>query len=313
METLRSHGLSVKALEVFEVVARHRSITQAATELRVTQVAVTRMIARLEASLGSRLFIRSRLGLDLTEEGRILERGVAEGFGLVTRVVSEIKRRQLQRRIVTLSLSGAFIAHWLLPRYQDFQREHPTISLRFDVVSGVLGGNYENVDLALRLDVPPRKSEQSWEFAPEIIAPVCSREYLERNGPINTSTTMVKHTLIEHVPTTLNWMQFGDQTGLRDLAAAPALQFADYALVIQAAMLGRGVALGWVPGLAHTFLMEQLVLASEHIIFTAKVFSLVNPQRRTNVDVRKVKDWFIAQMAKDIARLAERYPTLVRT
>ena len=312
METLRSYGLSVKAIEVFEVVARHRSITQAATELSVTQVAVTRMIARLETSLGSRLFIRSRLGLELTEEGRILERGVAEGFGLLTRVVSEIKRRQLQRRLVTLSLSGAFIAHWFLPRYQDFQRALPTINLRFDVVSGVLGGNYDNVDLALRLDVPPRKSEQSWEFAPEIIAPVCSREYLERNGPINTGTGLAKHTLIEHAPTTLNWMQFGAQIGLGDLAAASSLQFADYALVIQAAMLGRGVALGWIHGLSRTFLTGQLVLASDDIIFTSKAFSLVSPQRRANADIKKVKDWFVAQMAEDIAELALQHPALVR-
>jgi len=62
---------STAALLAFEAAARHESFTRAAEELALTQSAICRQIAGLEAFLGIELFRRSRRGVKLTEAGLV--------------------------------------------------------------------------------------------------------------------------------------------------------------------------------------------------------------------------------------------------
>jgi len=57
-------------VEGFVEVARLGSLSRAASELHVTQPALTARLQGLEDELGSRLFVRSRRGLELTASGR---------------------------------------------------------------------------------------------------------------------------------------------------------------------------------------------------------------------------------------------------
>src|SRR5260221_402117 len=54
---------SLNGLRAFEAAARHLSFTQAASELNVTQTAISHQIRRLEEELGLRLFIRKNRAL----------------------------------------------------------------------------------------------------------------------------------------------------------------------------------------------------------------------------------------------------------
>jgi DNA-binding transcriptional LysR family regulator len=65
-------SMQIELLSVFQAVARHGSITSAATALGYTQSAVSRQIAVLEAELATQLFDRQPRGVALTEEGRTL-------------------------------------------------------------------------------------------------------------------------------------------------------------------------------------------------------------------------------------------------
>src|SRR5512133_3895198 len=59
-------------LRAFAAVARTGSFSRAADELYVSQPAVSKHVASLEAELGTRLFDRSRAGVTLTPDGRSL-------------------------------------------------------------------------------------------------------------------------------------------------------------------------------------------------------------------------------------------------
>src|SRR5437879_2715143 len=59
---------SLNGLRAFEAAARHLSFTQAASELNVTQTAISHQIKRLEEELGVRLFIRQNRSLALTQQ-----------------------------------------------------------------------------------------------------------------------------------------------------------------------------------------------------------------------------------------------------
>src|ERR671931_1632233 len=57
-------------VEGFVEVARQGNLSRAAEALFVTQPALTARLQALEAELGTRLFLRSRRGMELTDAGR---------------------------------------------------------------------------------------------------------------------------------------------------------------------------------------------------------------------------------------------------
>ena len=140
MSSLRKLLPSANALFVFEAAARENSFSKAATELNVTQPAVSRMLGRLERHLGTRLFERTAVGVDLTEDGQLLHRSIAEGFRGVEAALDEIRRRKTGCETVTLSLSSGFATHWLMPRIGALQELCPSIDLRFQLVRPSLTG-----------------------------------------------------------------------------------------------------------------------------------------------------------------------------
>ena len=56
----------LNAARAFEAVARNGSVTRAASELSVTQGAVSRHVSALEHWLGTKLFVRTQRGVKLT-------------------------------------------------------------------------------------------------------------------------------------------------------------------------------------------------------------------------------------------------------
>src|ERR1700732_5488303 len=71
---------SLNGLRALEAAARHLSFTVAASELNVTQTAISHQIRRLEEELGLRLFVRQNRALELTPEARDYLPGVRAAF-----------------------------------------------------------------------------------------------------------------------------------------------------------------------------------------------------------------------------------------
>ena len=63
---------SLNGLRAFEAASRHMSFTLAASELNVTQTAISHQVKQLEDLLGASLFRRLPRGLVLTDEGLAL-------------------------------------------------------------------------------------------------------------------------------------------------------------------------------------------------------------------------------------------------
>ena len=81
---------SFRQLLVFEAVARTENVSRAATEVHVSQPAVTQAIARLEREIGAALFRRRNTGCYLTEGGEILQRRTARLFAQLDQALSEL-------------------------------------------------------------------------------------------------------------------------------------------------------------------------------------------------------------------------------
>ena len=77
-------------LKAFVAITKQGTVHAAAAELRLTQTAVTQRIRALERELGTTLFLRSRKGMRLTQEGESLLRYCRGAADLEGQVLSQI-------------------------------------------------------------------------------------------------------------------------------------------------------------------------------------------------------------------------------
>ncbi|MDF2389343.1 LysR family transcriptional regulator [Nostoc ellipsosporum NOK] len=298
--SLRKLLPSPNAIFMFEAAARHLNFTSAAREFNVTQSAISRMIARLESHLEVKLFVRAPTGIELTDDGRLLYGAVGSGFQQIEIALDDIRARQGEAGTVTLSLSSAFAMHWFMPRFDRFQASFPGIDLRFQLVRGEPTGPIEDVDLAIRYNQPPSAEQQSWELMEEVVLPVCSPGYLDEHGSLDDCGDLSRHTLA-HLSGALRipWQRYLSQFDYPQPTGSRSLTFSDYTLVIQAAIKGRGMALGWWHVVAHELTQKGLVKGARHELRTGDHYYLVATARRP---LRKpailVRDWLLNEMAE---------------
>src|SRR5688572_21301012 len=77
-------------LKAFLAITRQGTVHGAAKELRLTQTGVTQRIRGLERSLGTTLFLRSRKGMKLTQEGEAVLRYCRASEDLEGEVLSRL-------------------------------------------------------------------------------------------------------------------------------------------------------------------------------------------------------------------------------
>ncbi len=134
-------------LKAFVAVVRHGSVHRAATELHLTQTGVTQRIRSIEKDLGATLFLRSRKGMQLTQEGEALLRYCRGAEDLEGQALSQIIGAAKDRPIyVTVtgptSMMTARISHQCAHLYRDWPQLYLnlTISDSVDRLSCVRSG-----------------------------------------------------------------------------------------------------------------------------------------------------------------------------
>jgi DNA-binding transcriptional LysR family regulator len=153
-----SMNISLRQLRAFLAVARQRHFRRAADHLHLSQPAVSRHIADLEAELGVRLFDRNTREVVPTEAGRYLESAIErvldELEGVLGHVHSEGERRRGKVRIASVpTLSASLMPSCIA----DCAREYPELTIQLHdqaqtlVLDSVRGGE---VDFGIAIDPP---------------------------------------------------------------------------------------------------------------------------------------------------------------
>lgn len=247
MRKLEQQVGSAHNLVAFEAAARHLSFSRAAEELSVTQPAVSQSVRRLEEVLGARLFLRLHRSLALTDAGRRLAEELGDAFDRIQSVARQIGREAAQGH-VTMLVSTAFATWWLVPRLSAFHRLHPDIDLRLETVDRDIDIARQATTLAVRRGDGAWPSYAAALIAPERLTAVASPDLLQRYGMPETPADLAalpKIHLDEPHRFRPGWPDFLAAAGLSWTDRGDGLRLNDYALVMQAAQAGEGVALGW--------------------------------------------------------------------
>lgn len=308
MSDLRRMLSSSNALFVFEAAASSGSFTGAAEALNVTQPAVSRMLGQLEAYLGVRLFQRGRRGAVLTEEGEVLFRRVKDGFGMIETGLKEVERLKAKKDTVTISVSSAFTTHWMIPRMRRFQNEFPDIELRFQMTSGSLRGPVEHADFGMRYVEPTAAISPDELVSHEVMLPVCSPSYMLPTEPDAYDDV---DTIIQLTDNPSNWLELHPDVLRRGRGQIRRLTFSDYAVVMQAAMAGQGIAYGWLSVVSSALRTGALLPASSTLTRGERLCVLASAHdQKLSDSAVAIRDWIILEQRRDIIALDRKYPEL---
>ena len=123
-------NLPYSALRAFEAVVRHCGFSAAASELGVSQSAVSQHVKTLEEWLGQDLLVRGARQSRPTREGEQLAQAISEGLGRISDVCGQLRDRQRSDRTIMVSCLPGFAFNWLFPRLLRFDLAHPVLFLR---------------------------------------------------------------------------------------------------------------------------------------------------------------------------------------
>src|SRR5258708_3344592 len=186
---------SLNGLRAFEAAARHLSFTQAASELNVTQTAISHQIRRLEEELGTRLFIRQNRALELTPEARDYLPGVRAAFNDLRLATDRLLRKE-DGHVLTVSTLASLAAKWLPPRLSAFHEAHPGIDARITTSTTLVDFQRDNVDAAIRYGRGQWAGLRAdWLMASEVF-PVCSPALLKGPKPLKCPEDLRDHVLL---------------------------------------------------------------------------------------------------------------------
>src|SRR5215218_825242 len=151
--------MTLQQLEYFLAAAEHRSFSAAAQALHMAQPSLSDQIRRLEAELGSPLFLRARRGLTLTEAGRLLL-PQAEGTLAAARAAADSVRevRELTAGTATFGTFGNAPYYLLSDLVEDFRTRYPNVRVRLigqnssEVAEAVRDGRLEGGLIVLPID-----------------------------------------------------------------------------------------------------------------------------------------------------------------
>ncbi|NDK36663.1 LysR family transcriptional regulator [Rhodovulum sulfidophilum] len=244
---MQTDDLPLHRLRPFEAAARLESFTRAAEELGLTQTAVSRQIGQLEAELGLRLFERRNRAVFLTEEGRRLAQVVGDALAAIRAEIAAIRgSRDPDAIVLRCQLCEAF--YWLMPRLSRFHARHPEIQLQLVSALAPLTEATSPFDVALQTTGRASGSARLLFTAADAIFPVCAPSLL---GDLRTPfapEALLERPLLSHRVTPQDWFDWPDwfaAAGLAGRVKPRIVCFDSYPLVLQAAVAGQGIALGW--------------------------------------------------------------------
>ena len=245
---------STHHLVVFELAARHRSFTAAARELNVTQQAVSRSVRTLEDTLGTSLFLRKHRRLEFTSAGLILHRGVSRGLASILEATRQVHRTT--RCKVTICTTTPIASYWLVPQLPSFHAAHPEIELTFGIDEMDLVLTEPGTSLGIRWGNGSWSEYESCRIADEEIFPVASPDFARALTREDANRRLPDQTLIHIDETTLHattWRRWFEELEIPYLDDGGGLRLNNDTAVLQAAIAGLGIALGW------TLIVKRLI------------------------------------------------------
>jgi len=180
-------------MEVFAKVVDAGSLSAAARALGLTPSAVSRIIARTEQRLGTRLLLRTTRAINLTAEGDAYLRGARRILADLVEVEEAITDQGVPRGRLRVSAALGHGRQTVVPLVAAFSALYPHVLVDLtlsDEITDILGGQ---ADVALRFGHLPDSALTARFVGDTGEVIVASPEYLERCGTPEQPEDLARH------------------------------------------------------------------------------------------------------------------------
>jgi LysR family glycine cleavage system transcriptional activator len=284
-------------LRNFEAAARCGSFTQAAAELNVTPVAVSRQVIVLENYFSKSLFVRHANIIELTADGVALLPSVSAALDMLNDGARLLSAKG--DTAVNLCTYSGFIMQWLIPRMGHFRSEHPEINLNLITASKPDEFEAARADITIKYGHEQPHGECRKAILPDIIVPVCSPSLTRGPHALPPVENLAQHTLLRSRYRRLDWPSWLEIMNARGLHAHQELTFKESGLANQAATQGLGVAMAQRLLVENELASGKLVMPfSTALRRSADIWISRSRERCADDHVTLVYDW-IEREARD--------------
>ncbi len=283
---------SLLGLQAFEATSRLGTVSQAATELNLTQSAVSRQLIALEERLGVSLFRRSRKRLSLSEAGAAYLHDVRDALARIGAATDSLIATRGRAGTLKLATLPTFGARWLMPRLGRFRGQFPGITLELLTRLAPFDFSMEEIDGAVHFGGP------DW---PGCVAELLMKEKMlavaipPLAARCPSASEVVKAPLLQITSRAFAWQEWLQTNGLKDARHEPSLRVETFAMGIEAVLAGVGI------GILPSFLVENELRSGALVpigvpLESRSAYYFVYPQQRQDYyPLRQFAQWLVSE------------------
>ena len=229
---------------VFYETARFNSFSTAAQHLYISQSAISQCIQQLESDLKVQLFIRTKRGISLTNEGKILYLKVENAINSIEQGESQLERlRHLESGELRIAAGDTITTHFLLKYLEDFHATYPDIRIEMansyssQMLTLVKEGK---ADLAF-VNMPMEDEELTFEECLEINDVfVCGQDFENKESYSWEEVAKLPLILIEKNASSRHFLENNFKE--RGITLEPQIEVAVHDLLIRFASIHLGIS-----------------------------------------------------------------------
>jgi LysR family glycine cleavage system transcriptional activator len=283
------------AIRAFEAAARHLSFTKAASELGMTQAAVSYQIKLLEDRVGAPLFLRRPRHVVLTDTGQRLAVAATEAFAILGDAYASA-RGDVQRTLC-ISTVVTFASNWLARHVGSFQMAHPLLAVRLDTADRLVDLARGDADVGIRSGGGKWPGLVSHHLIRADFTPLLSPKLAESIGGVREPADLLRLPILD--PGDPWWRQWFAAAGVAAdaLLGRPDSRMGSQAYEGNAAIAGQGVAMLTRSFFRADLAEGRLIQPFDLVCDDGHAYWLVYPEQRRNAaNIRAFRDWLLAEV-----------------
>lgn len=251
-------NINLEYYRIFYYVACNHSFTQAASQLCISQPAVSQAIKLMEKNLGSELFVRIPKGVKLTPEGEVLFQYIKKGYETILMGENQFRKMlDLENGEIRIGASDMTLQFFLLPYLEQFHKRYPRIKV--NVTNAPTPETIEflgdgAIDFGIvSSPIAERENLKVREVAPIRDVFVANSRYEELRGKVLSYDILKQYPLICLEPKTSTRAYMDSFLHENQVVLEPEFELATSDIIVQFALRGLGIA-----HVVHNFAQKYL-------------------------------------------------------
>jgi len=288
---------NLNQLRAFEATARHLSFKDAASELFVTQAAISHQIKALEQDIGRQLFHRHGREVSLTEEARRFVADITSALDQIAEATATLKSKDISGTL-KMSLVGFYADRFIRPHLGEFKTLYPELQLDFGYSKDIIDFSTAGIHAALR------SGQGSWKGLASILiynksVPVCSPGLVEGLELPLSAEKIARLPLATTKGHSTGWLDWFAAAEFDDTSSLDFIEFDDGGLAYDYATAGRGVALFFdLPLIRHELSTGSLVVINPLATKKRGIYLVYPETQYPDARILAFADWLKSVVAR---------------